>query len=99
MVNKTKYWGQVEKPTHGLDNKDLTPNTLLKKSYSKCKNFKVTDEVINRYNDSLQCHCCNDVIEINDNYFILYHEDQNYTELVICNNICLSDAIEYIINK
>mgnify|MGYP003138822542 FL=1 len=57
------------------------------------------NKVINRYNDSLDCNYCNDEIEINDNYFILYHDNENYQEFVICNNNCLVSAKEYIINK
>jgi len=76
----------------------LTCKICLTKLLNMVNKTIETNKVINRYNDSLQCNCCNDVIEINDNYFILYHDDENYTELVVCNNICLSDSIEYIIN-
>lgn len=58
-----------------------------------------TNKVTNRYNDYLDCNYCNNEIEINDDYFILYHDNENYLELVICNNICLSNAIEFIVNK
>jgi len=57
------------------------------------------NKVLNRYNDSLDCNYCNDEIEINDNYFILYHDNENYQEFVICNKICLDSAKEYIINE
>ena len=33
-----------------------------------------TNKVINKYNDYLDCNYCNNEIEINDNYFILYHD-------------------------
>ncbi len=57
------------------------------------------NKVINRYNDYLQCNYCNDDIEINSNYFILYHDNENYLELVICNNSCLNNAKDHIKNK
>ncbi len=55
-----------------------------------------TNKVINRYNDYLDCNYCNNEIEINDNYFIVYHDNQNYQELIVCNNICLNSAVEFI---
>ena len=57
------------------------------------------NKVTNRYNDYLDCNYCNNEIKINDNYFILYHDNENYQEFVICNNDCLDSAKEYIINK
>lgn len=59
------------------------------------KNFK-TNKVINRYNDYLDCNYCNNEIEINDNYLILYHDNENYTEYIICGNDCKNNAIEYL---
>tara|TARA_R100001082_G_scaffold11642_1_gene6280 strand:+ start:1569 stop:1763 length:195 start_codon:yes stop_codon:yes gene_type:complete len=57
-----------------------------------------TNKVINRYNDYLNCNYCDNEIEINDNYFILY-DNENYQEYIICNNICLSNLIEFIYNN
>jgi len=57
------------------------------------------NKVTNRYNDYLQCNYCNDEIQINDNYFILYHDNEIHIELVICSNNCLDGAKEYIVNK
>jgi len=57
-----------------------------------------TNKVINRYNDYLDCNYCNNEIEINNEYFILWN-DKDYSDYVICNNICLSNAIEFIVNK
>ena len=58
-----------------------------------------TKKVTNRFNDYLQCNYCNNEIEINDNYFILYHDNENYQEFIICNNDCLDSAIEFIYNN
>ncbi len=58
-----------------------------------------TSKTINRYNDYLDCNYCNNEIEINDNYFILYHDNENYQEFIICNNDCLDSAIEFIYNN
>ena len=58
-----------------------------------------TDKSTNRYNDTLDCNYCNDEIEINNTYFILYHDNENYLEFVLCNNECLDSAKEYIINE
>jgi hypothetical protein len=57
-----------------------------------------TKKVTNRFNDYLQCNYCNDEIEINDDYFILWN-NKKYCEYVICNNICVSNATEFIVNK
>lgn len=59
------------------------------------------NKVRNRYNDYLDCNFCNNEIEVNVNYFILYHDNQNYLEFVICDNDndCLDRAKEYIINE
>lgn len=57
-----------------------------------------TNKTINRYNDYLDCNYCNNEIEINNEYFILWNE-KDYSDYVICNNICLSNAIEFIVNK
>jgi|TARA_B100000085_G_C18265169_1_gene399712 hypothetical protein len=54
-----------------------------------------TSKAINRFNDYLQCNYCDNEIEINDNYFILWSE-KNYCDYVICNDICLDSAIEFI---
>ena len=56
------------------------------------------NKVINRYNDYLDCNYCNNEIEINDNYFILWN-DKNYQDYIICNNDCLNSVIEFIYNK
>tara|TARA_R100000231_G_scaffold93411_1_gene70122 strand:- start:99 stop:311 length:213 start_codon:yes stop_codon:yes gene_type:complete len=62
------------------------------------KTIKITKAVLNKYNDYKQCDYCNDMIHINDNYFILYSE-KDFLDFVICNNICLDSAIEFIEKK
>lgn len=55
-----------------------------------------TNKVINRYNDYLDCNYCNNEIEINDSYFILYNNNDNYLEFIICSNDCKNNAIEFL---
>ena len=54
-----------------------------------------TKKVINRFNDYLQCNYCNDEIEINNEYFILWSE-LHHLDFTICSDICLEGAIEFI---
>ena len=77
----------------------MTYNICCTKLLNMVNKTIETNKVINKYNDYLDCNYCNNEIEINDNYFILYHDSENYLELVICNNNCLSNAIDYINNK
>ena len=62
------------------------------------KTIEITKTVLNKYQDYIHCNYCNDMIHIDDNYFILYSEEY-YLDFAICNNICLDSAVEFIEKK
>ena len=60
--------------------------------------IKTTKTVLNKYQDYKHCDYCNDMIHIDDVYFILWSE-KDHLDFVICNDICLDSAVEFIEKK
>ena len=60
--------------------------------------IKITKTVLGKYQDYKQCEYCDDMIHIDDNYFILYCEEY-HLDCAICSDICLDSAVEFIEKK